>query len=479
MTNKKSKTKAKPKKAWQGRFTQGPDPLAEAFSTSINVDMRLLPYDIMGSHAHSEMLAHTGIITKQERSRIKKGLDQIYKQWEAGKIKVLPQDEDVHMLVERLLYDHIGSLAGKLHTARSRNDQVITDFKLYLRVEVSCLIYALEQVQLGLVNSADRHFGWIMPGYTHMQVAQPVLVSHWLLAHVEAFYRDQKRFAAMLESSLAECPLGAAAMGGTSHPIDREMTAELLGFSKITANSMDTVSDRDFAVEFLSAAMLTGIHLSRLAEELVYFSSSEFKFITMDQGFSTGSSIMPQKRNPDIAELIRGRVGRLNGNLQTMLMTLKGLPLTYNRDLQEDKEPVFNSGDNLVEMLSVLQPMLNTLKFNQERMEQACQQGFPTATEAADHLVRQGLPFREAHEVVGKAVNQAAEQGITLDEFDLADWKKFHPKFQKSIKTDVSLMQTIKSKTSLGGTAPDLVKKNIKQHLKRLNSKKGSEKGNK
>lgn len=467
MTNS-AKPKA-PRKAWAGRFTKGPDPRAEAFSASCPVDLRLLPYDIMGSKAHARMLAAQGIITGKEGKTLEKGLDQVYQSWQQGKVNQKAQDEDVHMLVERRLYELVGPVAGKLHTARSRNDQVITDFKLYLRVEVAVVARALQQVQKTLLKLAQIHMGWIMPGYTHLQTAQPVLLSHWLLAHLEAFHRDEKRFAALLAGGLDECPLGAAALAGTSHPIDRSMTAALLGFGSVTKNSMDTVADRDYALEFLNAASICGVHFSRLAEELVLYSSSEFGFLSMDQGFSTGSSIMPQKRNPDIAELIRGRAGRLNGQLMTLLTVMKGLPLTYNRDLQEDKEPVFASADNLVECLSVLAPMLEGLHFHRQRMEQACQQGFPTATEAADHLVRQGLPFREAHEVIGRIVTQCSREKKSLESLNYADWQAFHPLFQPSIVEDVTLKHTVAAKTSAGGTAPAEVKRAMKIYARRLN----------
>ncbi len=463
-----SKSKA-PRKAWAGRFTKGPDPRAEAFSASCAVDLRLLPYDVMGSKAHARMLAAQGIITAKEGRTLEKGLDQIYQAWLQGKVMQKVQDEDVHMLVERLLYDLVGPVAGKLHTGRSRNDQVITDFKLYLRVEVAVVRRALQQVQKSLLQLAQSHADCIMPGYTHLQIAQPVLVSHWLLAHLEAFYRDEKRFESLLEGGLDESPLGAAALAGTSHPIDRAMTAALLGFGSVTANSMDTVADRDYALEFLSAASICGVHLSRLAEELVLYSSSEFKFLSMDQGFSTGSSIMPQKRNPDIAELIRGRVGRLNGNLLALLTVMKGLPLTYNRDLQEDKEPVFASADNLVECLTVLAPMLEGLTFHPQRMEQACQQGFPTATEAADHLVRQGLPFREAHEVIGRIVTHCSREQRALEGLSYEEWKAFHALFKPSIVQDVTLHTSVAAKTSAGGTAPAEVNRAIKKHARRLN----------
>lgn len=471
VAKKTTKKKQASKKAWAGRFTKGPDPLAEAYSTSIHIDLRMLPFDIMGSKAHAEMLGCTGIISKKEMAQLQKGLDQVYALWQAGKVKSKAQDEDVHMLVERMLYDLIGPVAGKLHTARSRNDQVITDFKLYLKVEVACIIEALQDVQKAILQLAQKHMGWIMPGYTHLQVAQPVLVSHWLLAHLEAFYRDEKRFEHLMDTSLDECPLGAAAMGGTGHPIDRKITAELLGFSKVSSNSMDTVAERDFCLEFLSAGSICGIHLSRLAEELVLFSSSEFKFVTVDQGFATGSSIMPQKRNPDIAELLRGRSGQLTGALMTLLTTMKGLPLTYNRDLQEDKEPVFKSGDTLRASLSVLAPMIQSLKLHKETLEKACQKGFPTATEAADHLVKQGIPFREAHEVVGQAVTAAAKKGTDLVDYTIEEWKQFHPAFQKSILKDVSLETTVQAKRSIGGTAPNQVKNVIKKQCKRLNIK--------
>lgn len=445
-------------KAWGGRFTRGSDPRADAYSFSLELDARLLPYDIVGSQAHVEMLACRKIVSRAEAKKIQAGLKRILAEWEAGKLEAKPQDEDVHMLVERRLHELIGPAAGKLHTARSRNDQVITDFKLFLRDQIEDLAAGLEAVQRSLLRLAEKHADWIMPGYTHMQVAQPVLVAHWLLAHLEAFRRDEARFGQQLQGSLDELPLGAAALAGTTHPIDRHLTARLLGFSRVTENSMDTVSDRDFCLEFLAAASICAVHLSRLAEELVWFSSSEFRFLTVDQGFATGSSIMPQKRNPDIAELMRGRTGRIFGDLFSLLTTLKGLPLTYNRDLQEDKAPVFDALDALLDACTVLPPMLDTLRFHRERMRQACAQGYPTATEAADHLVRRGVPFREAHAAVGRAVTAAAERGAGLETLTLDEWRQFHPAFTDSVRQEITPENSVRKKGSFGGTSPVQVK---------------------
>jgi argininosuccinate lyase len=456
-TARRSKAKRPADKAWSGRFTQRSDPRADAYSFSLDVDIRLLPFDVVGSQAHAEMLAKRGILTRDEERRIQAGLKRILGEWEHGRVEPKPQDEDVHMLVERRLGELIGPVAGKLHTARSRNDQVVTDLKLYLRAEIPELIHGLQAVQRVLWLLAGKYAEWIMPGYTHVQVAQPVLVGHWFLAHLEAFARDEARFSALLEGSLDELPLGAAALAGTSHPIDRKLTARLLGFSRVTSNSMDTVADRDFALEFLSAAALCGLHASRLAEELVWFSSSEFGFLSVSQGFATGSSIMPQKRNPDIAELLRGRAGHLAGDWVTLFTVLKGLPLTYNRDLQEDKPPVFNAMDTLQGALVVLPPMLAGLTLHRDRLRQACERGFPTATEAADHLVRQGVPFRQAHAAVGRAVTQAAERGLTLTDLTLTDWRRFHPAFQAGVRAEITPERSVRSKRSLGGTSPDQV----------------------
>ncbi len=457
-----------PGKAWEGRFTKPADPRAEDYTSSLAVDLCLLEYDIRGSQAHTRMLARCKILKPGEGRRILGGLDQVWAERKASRLKSCRQDEDVHMLVERRLHEIIGTVAGKLHTARSRNDQVVTDLKLYLRHEVAKIVQGLSGVQQALLKLAEKHMQWIMPGYTHLQVAQPVLLSHWLLAHLEAFSRDEKRFQQLLKGSLDELPLGAAALAGTSHPIDRQMTAKLLGFSRVTANSMDTVGDRDFVLEVLSSAAICGVHLSRLAEELVIFSSAEYSFLTVDQGFATGSSIMPQKRNPDIVELLRGRSGRLNGNLVTLLTVLKGLPLTYNRDLQEDKEPLFDSVNTLKQSFFILTPMLSSLRFNKRRMEEACGRGFPNATEAADHLVRQGVPFREAHAVVGRAVTAAAQKGLGLENLSLAEWRKFHPAFQPGIKEDVALSKAVRAKASQGGTGPDRVREVIAQQRRRL-----------
>jgi argininosuccinate lyase len=469
-SNKKKQTISS--KAWSGRFTKSPDPRAEAFSSSLAVDIRLLPFDIVGSQAHAAMLGKQKIITRAEAAKLQSGLKKILAEWESGKLDVSGNDEDVHMLVERRLYELLGPVAGKLHTARSRNDQVVTDLKLYLRCEVEELIRGLRRVQGSLVKLAKKHQDWIMPGYTHMQVAQPVLVAHWLLAHAEAFARDERRLTILRQTSLEELPLGAAALAGTSHPIDRNLTARYLGFAQVTANSLDTVGDRDFCVEFLAAAALCGVHLSRLGEELVWFSSSEFKFITIDQGFATGSSIMPQKRNPDIAELLRGKAGRLTGNLVNLLTLLKGLPLTYNRDLQEDKEPVFDAADTLLAAFVVLPPMLDTLTFHRRRLLEACAQGFPTATEAADHLVRQGVPFREAHAAVGHAVTYAASQGLGLEALTLGQWCTFHRDFGPAIARDISLQASVERKKSLGGTAPARVQAALAKAASRLSENK-------
>ncbi|NTV51523.1 MAG: argininosuccinate lyase, partial [Candidatus Firestonebacteria bacterium] len=343
---------------------------------------------------------------------------------------------------------------------------------LYLRDEVEELSRGLRRVQGSLVKLARKHQDWIMPGYTHMQVAQPVLVAHWLLAHAEAFARDEQRLAFIRQTSLEELPLGAAALAGTTHPIDRALTARYLGFARVTVNSMDTVGDRDFCVEFLSAAALCGVHMSRLAEELVWFSGSEFKFLTLDQGFATGSSIMPQKRNPDIAELLRGKTGRLTGHLVNLLTLLKGLPLTYNRDLQEDKEPLFDAVDTLLGAFVVLPPMLDTLTFHRARLLAACGQGFPTATEAADHLARQGVPFREAHAAVGRAVTFAAGQGLDLEKLTLEQWRRFHPAFGAGITREISLQSSVERKKSLGGTAPARVREALSKAERRLSENK-------
>mgnify|MGYP006294876015 CR=1 FL=1 len=457
-TRKRGRT-AKTRKAWSGRFTKPADARAERFASSLAVDLRLLPYDIVASQAHAEMLGRQGIVTRVESRRLIKGLDAVAARWRAGKLVFRPGDEDVHMLVERVLGEILGPLAGKLHTARSRNDQVATDLKLYLRDGVGHLAADLRAVQSVLADLAEKHLNWIMPGYTHMQVAQPVLVSHWLLAHVEALARDERRFEDLLAGGLDELPLGAAALAGTGHPIDRRRVARALGFARVTANSMDTVADRDFCAEFLAAAALCAVHLSRLAEEIVWFSGVEFGFITVEQACATGASIMPQKRNPDIVELVRGRTGRLVGNWTALMTTLKGLPLTYNRDLQEDKPPVFDSLDALMDALEVLTPMLAGLTFHRERLAAACSRGFPTATEAADHLVRRGVPFREAHEAVGKAVTAAAGAGADLADLTPVQWRRFHAKFGPDIARDVGLNTAVARKASAGGTAPRRVRR--------------------
>ncbi|MBN1595474.1 argininosuccinate lyase, partial [candidate division FCPU426 bacterium] len=440
----------------------------ERYSSSLEVDMRLLPYDVASSQAHVDMLRQQRIISRQEARIIQQGLQKILKEWEQGRMAVRADDEDVHMLVERRLRELAGPVAGKMHTARSRNDLVLTDLKLYLRDECEEIIRGLLRVQEALCRQARKHVDWAMPGYTHMQVAQPVLVSHWLLAHLEAFHRDEMRFRELLKGGLDELPLGAAALAGTSHPIDRHQTARWLGFSRVSSNSMDTVADRDFCLEFLSAAAICAVHFSRLAEELVWFSSSEFGFLTLDQGFSTGSSIMPQKRNPDIAELMRGRSGAVIGHLMALLTVCKGLPLTYNRDLQEDKEPVFRTADLLIQTCIVLPPMLLTLTFNRDNMLAACKRGFPTATDAADHLVGQGVPFREAHAAVGRAVTSAARENLALEDFSLERWRTFHSRFQPGIQQVVQVADSIRRKKSWGGTAGMRVRAAVQKASRRL-----------
>ena len=398
-------------KAWAGRMTAPTDRLVESFTTSFPFDRRLYPYDIEGSIAHCEMLAKQRIIGKAEAQRIITALRQIRAEFDTGTFRALPSDEDIHMAVERRLIEKIGAGGGKLHTARSRNDQVALDLRLFLKAEIKKLIELIRELRRVLGTVAKRDQDIILPGYTHLQPAQPVLLAHHWLAYAEMLGRDAARFADCLKR-LDVLPLGSGALAGTTFPIDRAYVARRLGFREISANSMDAVSDRDFAAEFLAAAAITGMHLSRLAEDLVLWSSQEFGFIELPDAFATGSSMMPQKKNPDVAELIRGKTGRLYGNLLALLTTLKGLPLTYNRDLQEDKEPVFDSLDTLTGSLTLFTALIPQLRVNRSRMLSAATAGYTLATELADYLAGKGLPFREAHRVVGAIVRHCLSEKL-------------------------------------------------------------------
>src|SRR3990172_8562046 len=420
------KTSAKKTKPWGGRFTEATNELVEKFTASIPYDWRLYPYDIAGSIAHATMLARTGIITRDESRKIIKGLKDILGEIASGAFEFSVELEDIHMNIEDRLIRKIGPVGGKLHTARSRNDQVALDIRMYLRDEIAEIHELLGLLQKTVVGLAELHRDVVMSGYTHLQRAQPVLFGHHLLAYYEMFERDRGR--------LVDCfrrvnvlPLGAGALAGTVLPIDRKYVAKLLAFAGVCENSVDAVSDRDFSIEFTAACAQIMMHLSRFAEELVIWSSSEFGFITISDAFATGSSIMPQKKNPDVAELTRGKTGRVFGSLTALLTIMKGLPLAYNRDMQEDKEPVFDASDTVMLTLSVFIEMLKNITVNKDAMRKAAEDGFITATDLADYLVRQGTPFRKAHEVVGKAILQATTLGCGLGTMPLREYRKLSP----------------------------------------------------
>jgi argininosuccinate lyase len=454
--------RARPK-AWAGRMAAPTDRLVESFTTSFPFDRRLYPHDIAGSIAHCEMLAKQRIIGKAEAQRIITALRQIHAEFDTGTFRTLPGDEDIHMAVERRLIEKIGAVGGKLHTARSRNDQVALDLRLFLKTESKTLIRLLENLRRALGTVAKRDEDVILPGYTHLQPAQPVLLAHHWLAYAEMLERDAARFADCLRR-LDVLPLGSGALAGTTFPIDRTYVARRLGFREISANSMDAVSDRDFAAEFLAAAAITGMHLSRLAEDLVLWSSQEFGFIELPDAFATGSSMMPQKKNPDVAELIRGKTGRLYGNLIALLTALKGLPLTYNRDLQEDKEPVFDSLDTLTGSVALFTALIPRLGVNRTRMLSAATAGYTLATELADYLAGKGLPFREAHRVVGAIVCHCLGEKRALEQLTLEQLRQFSPLFAADVRKWLSAAAAVRRRRALGGTAPE----NIRRQLRKL-----------
>lgn len=443
---------AKSEKMWGGRFAEATAASVEAYSASIQYDSRLYHHDIIGSKAHARMLAKQGLISEAECAAIVQGLSEIEAEIDRGEFVFKPELEDIHMNIEKALTDRIGPAGAKLHTARSRNDQVNLDFRLYLRDEADTLDALLAEVQRAFARMARKYLGTVMPGYTHLQRAQPVLLSHHLLAYVEMFQRDRDRLAGCRQR-IDILPLGAAAMAGTGLPIDRQFVAEELGFAAITANSMDTTGDRDFALELLFCLNLMQIHLSRLSEELVLWSSKEFDFVRIGDRYCTGSSIMPQKKNPDIPELMRGKTGRVTGALMALLMTVKGLPLTYNRDLQEDKEQVFDALDTVKASLSITAELLDNTAFNVERLRAATIGGFMTATDLADYLVKRNMPFRQAHGVVGRIVALCQERDCELIDLRLDELQQFSELIEADIFEVLSVDGSINSRLSAGGTA--------------------------
>ncbi len=453
---------------WGGRFAVGPDAVMEAINASINFDKRLAMQDIRGSRAHAKMLADQGIISESDADEIDKGLLTVLSEIETGSFQFSAALEDIHMNVEARLRELIGDAAGRLHTARSRNDQVATDFKLWVRDRIDDAEAALTALIGALLDQAEGGADLVMPGFTHLQTAQPVTWGHHMMAYVEMFGRDRARFRDA-RARMNESPLGAAALAGTSFPIDRAATAAALGFDRPAANSLDAVSDRDFALEFLSAATITAGHMSRLAEELVIWSSAQFRFVTISDRFSTGSSIMPQKRNPDAAELIRAKVARIFGAQTTLTMVMKGLPLAYSKDMQEDKEPVFDAADNLAIALAAMTGMISDLTPNAEALRGAAGAGFSTATDLADWLVREAnIPFRDAHHITGTLVKMAEDRGCDLPDLSMEDMQGVDSRIVASVYDVLGVDNSVASRTSYGGTAPAQVRAQITRWRKAL-----------
>jgi len=458
--------KAKKPKLWGGRFVTHTVESVENFTASIAVDARLYRHDIMGSIAHAKMLARQRIISSIEARKIVRGLQAIEREIDNGKFAFSNADEDIHMNIERRLTERIGSAGGKLHTARSRNDQVALDMRLFLRDEVKLILDALATLRQELVKTAQKHLDVIMPGYTHLQRAQPVLFAHHLLAYVEMFLRDSERFADGLER-INVLPLGSGALAGTTFPIDRLYVAKLLGFRRISKNSIDAVSDRDFLLEFLAAASILFVHLSRLADELVLWSSQEFGFIELPEGYCTGSSMMPQKKNPDVPELIRGKTGRVFGHLHALLTIMKGLPLAYNRDLQEDKLPLFDTVDTVKASVKMMSEIVAGMKVGRERMQRAVEDGFMNATDVADYLAERGVPFRDAHEITGRIVQFCLANNKRIDDLTVDEFKRFSAKFDKSIYDYLKVEAVVARRSALGGTA----RQNVLRRLKELRTR--------
>ena len=446
---------------WGGRFAAGPDAIMEAINASIGFDQRIAAQDIKGSRAHAAMLGATGIISDSDCTAIREGLLTVLSEIETGNFQFRVELEDIHMNVEARLKEVIGEPAGRLHTGRSRNDQVATDFRLWVRDQTDAAILGLEALMKSFLQQAKAGADWVMPGFTHLQTAQPVTWGHHMMAYVEMLARDKSRFEDA-RKRMNESPLGAAALAGTSFPIDREMTAKDLGFDRPAANSLDAVSDRDFALEYLSCASICAMHLSRFAEELVIWSSAQFRFVTLSDRFSTGSSIMPQKKNPDAAELIRAKIGRIFGANVALMMVMKGLPLTYSKDMQEDKEQVFDAADNLMLALAAMTGMVSDMTANRDSLKVAAASGFSTATDLADWLVRAlGMPFRDAHHVTGSLVAMAEAQGCDLPDLTLAQMQSVHVEIFNDVFEVLGVENSVASRMSYGGTAPAQVRAQI------------------
>lgn len=447
-------------KLWGGRFTEPTDAFVEKFTASVEFDQRMAMQDIAGSRAHARMLTKVGVLAQQDCDDILRGLDEVEADINSGKFEWSVALEDVHMNIEAALTAKIGDAGKRLHTGRSRNDQVATDIRLYLREQIAFIVAEVRRLQTGLLDVAEREFDTIMPGFTHLQVAQPITFGHHMMAWFEMLQRDASRMVDCA-ARMNQLPLGAAALAGTSYPIDRHYSAELLGFEQPTRNSLDSVSDRDFAIEFCAASALLMTHLSRCSEELVLWSSAQFDFIELPDRFCTGSSIMPQKKNPDVPELVRGKVGRVNGHLICLLTLMKSQPLAYNKDNQEDKEPLFDTIDTVLGSLRAFADMMPAIGCKKENMYNAAKQGFSTATDLADYLVRKGLPFRDAHEVVGKAVALGVETAKDLSEMKLEELQQFSDMITDDVFEVLTLEGSVASRDHIGGTAPNQVKKAV------------------
>ena len=447
---------------WGGRFSESTDAFVQAFTASVGFDRRMYRQDIQGSQAHATMLAEAGVLTDEERDAIVQGLDEIRAEIEAGEFEWSVPLEDVHMNIEARLTDKIGITGKKLHTGRSRNDQVATDIRLWLRDEIDLIDGEMERLMTGLLDQAEREAATIMPGFTHLQTAQPVTFGHHLLAWFEMLKRDRERLADC-RKRVNRMPLGAAALAGTTYPIIRERTRELLGFDEVCENSLDAVSDRDFAIEFCALAALCVTHLSRISEELVLWTSAQFNFIDLPDRFCTGSSIMPQKKNPDVPELVRGKTGRLNGHLIALLTLMKSQPLAYNKDNQEDKEPLFDAVDTLAGCLRAFADMIPAIEPNREVMREAARRGFATATDLADYLVRKGIAFRDSHEIVGKAVALGIEKKKDLSDMSLAELRQFSDQIDEDVFEVLTLEGSVSARDHIGGTAPDQVRAAVKR----------------
>ena len=457
-------------KLWGGRFQKETDRLVDDFHSSISFDCRLYRYDIAGSAAHARMLARVGIITSPEAEAIVSGLRDILEDIEAGRAQFSISAEDIHMNVEQMLIERVGEVGKKLHTARSRNDQVALDVRMYLRDEIDATVNLLAEFTGTLLDLAEQHTGAVMPGYTHLQRAQPVTLAHHLLAYCQMFGRDMDRLRGC-RKRVNVMPLGAGALAGTTFPLDRDFVARELGFDGVTENSLDAVSDRDFAVEFCAAAALIMMHLSRFCEEIILWSTAEFGFVELDDAYSTGSSMMPQKKNPDVAELIRGKSGRVYGDLAALLTMLKGLPLAYNKDMQEDKEALFDAVDTVQKCLRAFQPLVATMRVKEENMARAVRGGFTNATDLADYLVQKSVPFRRAHERVGRAVAYCLEKGKSLEELTLEEYRYFSPAIEEDVYRAINIARCVEGRAVIGGPAPAAVKQTINRTRDKLTPK--------